>query len=61
LAKKVKAWALANPSKLKTAFNNDKNAYKEWLALNADISNATLRKQNTALGNTIEVLGYTTK
>lgn len=57
-AKKVQSWAVANPDKWKTAFDNDKNAYKIWMSLNADIPNVTLRKQNEALSSAIAMLNY---
>ncbi len=57
-AKKVRIWALANQSKWKTSFDTDKNAYKEWMALNKGIPNATLRKQNEALSKAIGTLNY---
>lgn len=57
-AKKVRSWALANQGKWKTSFDNDKNAYKEWMALNKGVPNATLRKQNEALSKAIGTLNY---
>jgi|GEM_PF-6486252 len=58
-AKAVQTWAAAHMNEWKLEFEKDKHAYTEWIALNKNIPNATLRRQNEALSKAIGTLYYT--
>jgi hypothetical protein len=57
-AKAVQSWAAAHTDLWKPEFDKDKHAYKEWMAINKNIPNATLRRQNEALSKAIGTLYY---